>query len=133
MFLGGALDPNDPLTAAMMAGSENMPNPYSYGPSSYSKPRSFSHSFDGMSATLAPSALDMQPRHDSYRQPASSMPVAPASAPATQLGFDNTDFAKSQMFTSMNSPRGSGTATPNELNPGWDAFINDSSWGDNVT
>ena len=133
MLLSGALDPNDPLAAAMMAGSENMPNPYNYGSHTYSKPRSFSHTFDGMSTTLAPSALDMQPRLDDYSQPPSTASIMPASAPATMLGFDSNDFSKASMFPSTHSSQGSGTVTPAGLDAGWDAFINDNSWGENVT
>jgi len=63
-LLGSALDPNDPLTSMFMAGSENYAQPF-YNPVAPSllKPRNFHPSYDGMSATLAPSALDMTPHH----------------------------------------------------------------------
>ena len=132
MLLNGALDPNDPMTSALMAGSDNMASPYHYSSHAYSKPRSFSSSFGGMSSTLAPSALDMQSRQQDFSQPTSINSAAPASAPPTQLGFDNPEFSKSQMFSSANSSQGSGTETP-VLDAGWDAFINDNSWAENIT
>ena len=126
MLLGGALDPNDPMTAMLMAGSENFPQ-WNYNQPSSTKPRSFHPSFDGMSATLAPSALDMSPGHQQYS-------TAPSGGAAPSLGrFDDSmnDLSKSQMY-SGNSCTASGTATPG-ADAGWDAFINDSSWGENVT
>ena len=132
MLLGGALDPNDPMTSALMAGSDNMASPYNYASHSYTKPRSFSNPFGGMSSTLAPSALDMQPRHHDYSQPPSTHPMAPASAPPTQLGFETPDFMKGQMFATSTGSQGSGTGTPG-LDAGWDAFINDNSWGESIT
>ena len=132
MLLGGTLDPNDPMTSALMSGSENLINPYNYASHSYSKPRSFSNSFGGMSSTLAPSALDMQPRQHDYSHAPSTIPMAPVSAPPTQLGFDNFDYLKGQMFSSGTSSQGSGTGTPG-LDSGWDAFINDNSWGESIT
>ena len=137
MLLGSALDPNDPMTSMFMAGSENLPQPYNYNfsPPMPQKTRSFQQSFDGMSATLAPSALDMSPRQQSYNQPLKNMPAGSALTPSFQLGFDGSmsEFAKGQMFTSANSSTGSGTATPGAIDGGWDAFINDTSWAENAT
>ena len=132
MLLNGALDPNDPMTSALMGGPGQMTNPYDMGATPYTKPRSFSHSYGGMSATLAPSALDMQPRHHDYSHHPSADMTAPASAPPSQLSFDYSDFSKGQMLGSGHSSQGSGIATPG-LDAGWDAFINDNSWADNVT
>ncbi|KAI9773333.1 MAG: hypothetical protein M1840_007548 [Geoglossum simile] len=59
MLLGNALDPNDPLTSAMMAGSETLPSYYDY--SSYlpdTKPQA-TPSYDGLTTTLAPGTLDL--------------------------------------------------------------------------
>lgn len=136
MLLGSALEPTDPLTSMFMAGSEGMPQPYNYNtsPSSLQKPRSFDQPFNGMSATLAPSALDMSPRHPTYSQPPITTSMAPSSSPGF-LGFDATmpDFSKSQIYTSCNSSTGSGTVTPGGIDGGWDAFINDNSWAENAT
>ena len=136
MLLGSALDPSDPLTSMFMAGSEGMPMPNYYNPTpnSLSKQRNFHPSYDGMSATLAPSALDMSSGQSMF----SSQPPATSTSmgkPQFNLGFDSTfsDFGKSQqMFGGPNSSNGSGTATPG-LDGSWDAFINDGSWTENAT
>lgn len=133
MLLGSALDPNDPMTSMFMTGSEGVPQSYNYNatPSSMQKPRSFDQSFNGMSATLAPSALDMSPRHQTYSQPPATTSIAPSSSPGF-LGFDGAmpDFSKGQIY-GCNSSAGSGTVTPAGID-GWDAFI-DNSWAENAT
>lgn len=138
MLLGSALDPNDPFTSMLMAGSENLPQAYNYNstPSTFQKPRSFNQPHDGMSATLAPSALDMSPRHQIYAQPSTTVSASPASSPAFQLPYDGFlhDFSsKSQMYGGGNSASGSGTVTPAGIDGSWDAFINDTSWAENTT
>ena len=137
MLLGSALDPNDPFTSMLMAGSENLPQPYNYNstPSVLQKPRSFHQSYDGMSATLAPSALDMSPRQQAYKLPISSPSVAPAPTPNFQLGFESAmpDFSKGHMFNGGHSSTASGTATPAGIDGSWDAFINDTSWVEGAT
>lgn len=131
-LLGSALDLNDPLTSMFMAGSESMAQPF-YNPIAPSllKPRNFHPSYDGMSATLAPSALDMTPHHG---MPMSMAPSGSMSAPPFQMSFDPNafDFTKGQLYASNNSPNGSGTGTPGDLN--LDAFINDSvNWAETTT
>ena len=137
MLLGSALDPNDPFTSMLMDGSQNLPQPYNYNPtpSTLQKPRSFNHSYDGMSATLAPSALDMSPRHQIYAQPSTTMSASPAPSPAFQLPYDGSihDFSKSQLYAVGNSASGSGTVTPAGIDGSWDAYINDTSWNENTT
>ena len=136
MLLGSALDPNDPFTSMLMAGSENMPQHYNFAPTSFSqKPRSFNQTFEGMSATLAPSALDMSPRHQTYHQPAAPMSAPPASGPAFWSAFEGAipEFSKSQTFMSNGSSNGSGTATPGAIEGGWDSFIDANSWAENAT
>lgn len=136
MLLGSALDPNDPFTNMLMAGSENLPHAYNYNttPSTLQKPRSFNQSYDGMSATLAPSALDMSPRHQIYAQPSTTVSASLASSPAFQLPYDGSlhDFSKSHLYGGANSASGSGTVTPAGNDGGWDAFINDTSWTENT-
>ena len=136
MLLGSSLDPNDPFTSMLMAGSENLPQPYNYNTTSSTlqKPRSFAQSLDGMSATLAPSALDMSPRHQIYAPPPTTVSASPTSSSAFHLPYDGSlpDFCKSQMYTGGNSAAGSGTVTPAGIDGGWDAFINDTSWNENT-
>ena len=137
MLLGSALDPNDAFTSMMMAGSESLPQAYTYNttPSSLQKPRSFAQSYDGMSATLAPSALDMLPRHQISAQPTTTVAASPLPSTAYHLPYDNSisDFSKSQLYAGGNSAAGSGTVTPLGIDGGWDAFINDTSWSENTT
>ena len=130
------MDSNDPFTSMLMAGSENLPQAYNYNAaaSNLQKPRSFNQSYGGMSATLAPSALDMSPRHQIYAQPSVTVSASPTSSPAFQLPYDGSlhDFSKSQMYQGGNSASGSGTVTPAGIDGGWDAFINDTSWTENT-
>lgn len=137
MLLGSALDPNDAFTSMMMAGSETLPQAYNYNttPSNLQKPRSFAQSYDGMSATLAPSALDMSPRHQIFAQPSTTVSASPLPSTAYHLPYDNSmpDFSKSQLYAGGNSAAGSGTVTPLGIDGGWDAFINDTPWGENTT
>lgn len=131
-LLGGSLDPNDPLTSILMAGSDFMLPSFSPNPAAASK-RHYPSSYDGMNATLAPSALDMSPRN--MTNPPPMMPGATPD-PSLPLCMDGAgpDFSKSQFFPRSNSSPGSGSGgsgTPIEA--GWDAFINDSTWTDNVT
>ncbi|KAL9598776.1 MAG: hypothetical protein Q9219_004273 [cf. Caloplaca sp. 3 TL-2023] len=133
MLLGSALDPKDPMTSMLMGSNDNFMQSY-WGAAAPSgtKSRNFHPSYDGMSATLAPSALDMSPHHFSYQQtqPTSTIPTTNPS----YLSFDNSliDFSKGFQQGS-NSSHGSGTATPGALDRSWDAFINDSSWTENST
>ena len=133
MLLGSALDPNDPMTSMFMAGSENMPQPFNYNstPSNLQKSCNFSQSYDGMSATLAPSALDMSPHHQNYNPPSTTMSSSLSASPAFYEA-SMPDFSRSQLFPWSNSATGNGTATPGGIDGGWDAFINDTSWAENV-
>lgn len=134
MLLNGALDPNDPMTAALMSGYDSSPFPYdgSHPAQPYSKSRSYSHPVGGMSTTLAPSAFDLHPRtQDANQQPTvNGMPASSAATPGT--GYEQGDFGRGGMFPQSQSSQGSGTVTPGL--DGWDTFINDTSWNDsNVT
>lgn len=130
MLLGSALDPNNPFSSMLMAGSENMQQPYNFSfPSAMQKPRMPNFPYDGMSATLAPSALDMSPRHQTYNQLPSPISAAPSSTPASYSACDGAmfDFHKGQMLAaSGNSANNSGTVTPGGLDVGWESFINES-------
>ncbi|KAL8937145.1 MAG: hypothetical protein Q9216_004574 [Gyalolechia sp. 2 TL-2023] len=133
ILLGPALRPGDPMTSTLMGSNENFMQSYwGHPPTSGTKSRNFHPSYDGMSATLAPSALDMSPNHLQYNQtqPTSTVPGVNPS----YFSFDNNmlDWSKGFMQSS-NSSHGSGTATPGGFDGGWDAFINDSSWAENTT
>lgn len=129
-LLGSALDPHDPFTAALMAGADGMAQPF-YHPTP-NKHRNFYPSHDGMSATLAPSALDMTPPHG---LPMSMAASGSWSAPPYQTSFDPSafDFSKGQMYGSGTSSSGSGAATPG-FDGNLEAFINDSvNWAEATT
>lgn len=133
MFLGSMLDPNDPLTSMLMAGSENMMQPHYDPNSSLPKQHSFHPSYDGMSATLAPSALDISSQNVTGLPSNSAVSSSSlSSTPPFSLGFsDGLPEMKNHNFTRSNSSHGSGTGTP-AIDGGWDAFI-DNSWVENGT
>ena len=134
MLLGPALDPNDPLTSMLMAGNDAlMPPYYNFGPTtSMSKQRNYHPSYDGMSATLAPSALDVSPDRLSYNNPSSTSSESLAT-PAFNFNFDGAlGDLKAADLTRSNSTQGSGGVTP-AIDGGWDAFINGNSWEENAT
>ena len=129
MFLNGALDPNDPMTSALMAGSHDVPAGYPCGGSEHPKSRSMTYPFGGMSTTLAPSALDMQPRQHDFSQQQAPDSMRPSSGLPSDLGFGYSDIPKGTLFPSSQESQASGAATPG-LDAGWDAFINDGSWNE---
>lgn len=131
ILLNSALDPKYPMASMLMGGNDNFMQSY-WGSSSTSpmKSRTFNPSFDGMSATLAPSPFEMPSHHFNYNQtlPPSMVPMAHPSF----LTLDGSIPEYSKGFFQMtNSSHGSGTATPAGHEGGWDAFINDSSWAEN--
>ena len=140
MLLGSALDPSDPTTAMLMAGSEDFPMPWNFSnvPKPKPRPRAFNQSFDGMSTTLAPSAMDMQSTQQRPQQQQSAFSMNP---PPIQNSVPDTgdrsgqDFTKPQQQNIFNAPpssQGSEGSTTG-LDSGWDAFINDGSWAENPT
>jgi len=134
MLLGPTLDPNDPLAAMLMAGSDAMMPPYyNFGPTaSISKQRNYHPSYDGMSATLAPSALDMSPDHLGYMAPSTTSSESLAT-PTFNFNLDGgLGDLKAANLTRSNSTQGSGGVTP-AMDGGWDAFINGNSWEENAT
>lgn len=138
MLLGSTLNPNDPLASMLMAGSENFPQPYfnyndfnNLNSGNFLKSSNFHPSYDGMNATLAPSALDINPPRASYPEPTSG---TAESTPVLSFnhGFDGnpTDY-KGVSFMHPGSTGGSGTVTPG-IDGSWDAFIDDNSWTENA-
>ncbi|KAL8873812.1 MAG: hypothetical protein Q9174_000769 [Haloplaca sp. 1 TL-2023] len=132
MLLGSELDHKDPMASMLMGSNDHFMQSY-WGSSMTSpmKSRNFNPSYDGMSTTLAPSALDMPSQQFSYNhnQPPSTMSMPQQS----YLPLDSSvpDFNKA-FYQMTNSSHGSGTATPAGHDGGWDAFINDNSWADNT-
>ena len=127
MLLAGALDSNDRFTSLLMNGSEGMPQHMDgLPPSMFSKQGNFNSPSNGMSATLAPSALDMSPHYPSNQSNNLS---------SWNFNFDGSMLEYNKPHTFMNmksqSSHGSGAATPG-IEGGWDSFINDS-WAENAT
>ena len=133
MLYGATFDQNDPLTSMFMAGGPNLGQSFfDFGSApTPSKPSNFHPSFDGMNATLAPSALDLSPPHLSQTELSSSTSM-PSATSSFHLDFNNSfgDF-KGVHYNPPNSLTGSGTVTPGD--GGWDAFIDDNSWAENAT
>ena len=133
LFLGSALDPNDPHTPMLMAGSEIMPQPfYSYNPNPSSKSR-LSHS--GMNQTLAPStSLQVDTASDSMTSsnPPSATTVTSDGlitpyTPSFGYSFDSafSDPLKSTSLTRNNSAQNS----PDGMIPGdWSSLVDGSMW-----
>lgn len=147
-MIGPALDPNDPFSSVLMSGSDSFAsNPYyPWGnmlPQNMKAEQSSVHpSFDGMSATLAPSALDMSGESFSAPGNASNPPAGDqVSAPSSGLDFNLSQDSTSLKgmpatagtgLSRQNSSHGlkSGHMTPAEGFSQWDSYIQDGTWGD---
>lgn len=139
-MLAGApgLDPNDPMSAALLQGSEAfMSNPYYPWGDIQSGIKGMPvhpSAYPGMSATLAPAALDS--KNDSLTAtPNTSAPTADGNAPSAglDLGFSSQEskglgLHVADMTTKRENSEslGSGQVTPGE--GFWDNFVQDSSW-----
>lgn len=131
-FLGSSLDPNDPCTSMLMAGSDMMPRPsYSYNPNLSSKGRmSQPASNSGMNQTLSPGTEpETHPdKSDNFSNPPSVMTeeTCESFTPAYQFNLDGSfgDPFKTGM-TRNNSVEGSpGPITPGE----WNSLLNSNVW-----
>lgn len=135
-MLAPALDPEDPFTANLMQGSEShISSPYyPWGTPHFGKQDQIAgyNPYGGMSATLAPSALE----HSGEALSAASSNVPPAKAESTSAPSSGLDFNLSQEskgllaipstgMTRENSVQGpaSGQATPHDTF--WDSFVQD--------
>ena len=126
-LLGNTLDPNDPLSSMFMAASENFPQSF-YNFGGQMGLNKFHPSYDGMSATLAPSALDLVPTYNDSFSTSANL----STTPSFSYPFEgNVGDFKGLHYTAPNSAHGSGTVTPG-IDGGWDAFIDDS-WSENAT
>jgi hypothetical protein len=140
-LLGPGLDPNDPFTSVLMAGSENYTsNPYypwnntqgsgKLGPMT----PSIHPSYNGMSATLAPSALDSGTDALSATAPTLSPSNDNITAPSSGVGFNFSQ--ESKVFNPYSTTGlghddstqglGSGQVTPGE--GFWDSFVQEGGW-----
>lgn len=142
-LLGPALDPNDPLTSVLMAGSENyISHPYyPWGNmQSSSKPGqmtpSLHPSYNGMSATLAPSALESGADALSAITTTTSPSNDNTTALSLGLGFNFSQESKSfnpYSATGLghdDSTRGFGSGQVTPAEGFWDSFVQDGSWNE---
>ncbi|KAJ9647270.1 hypothetical protein H2199_002257 [Coniosporium tulheliwenetii] len=135
-LLGPALDPLNPHTNMLMAGSEVMQQPfYSYNPNpNKTRPSPLAlNGMNGMSQTLAPGALDTNVNVDHYsctNPPSAS--TEGVTSPYTPYGFtmDNSfgdNSLKTPILTRNNSAAGSATITPSNE---WANFLDAGAWED---
>ena len=145
-LLGPGLDPNDPFTSTLMAGSENyISNSYypwgnMQGSSKLGQMTPSIHpSYNGMSATLAPSALDSSTDALSATTATTSPSNDNTAAPSSGLGFSFSQESKglnSYSATGFNHDDltqglSSGQVTPAE--GFWDSFVQDGGWTEDGT
>jgi hypothetical protein len=143
-MLGPGLDPRDPMTSMLMAGSEN------YTSSSYypwgnmqgaSKLEATRPTFDGMFSTLAPSALENSDDFSTTPSKSAEGSNDNTTAPSAGLEFnfsqDNSNFKGISGFGSSLTREssanglGSGQITPGE--GFWDSFVQDGGWTEETT
>ncbi len=148
-LLAGVLDPNDPMTSVLMAGSENYVSNryYPWGTTSSSdKPGQLNTpmhpSYNGMSATLAPSALDNGTDSLSATTATSGASHGSTSAPSAGLDFNFSQESTNKGLnpwsatgmTRENSAQGLGSG---QLTPGadalWGDFCQDGGWTEEPT
>lgn len=149
-LLGPGLDPTNPFTSVLMAGSENyISSPYyPWGNmQSYDKvdqqTSPMKPSYDGMSATLAPSALDVTTDSHSVASAKAEPTNEISGSPSAGLDFNSSQEGNSK---EIGGPSSSGltredsgqSISSGQITPGegfWDSFVQDGSWTDdgNVT
>jgi len=126
-ILGGSLDPMNPMSQYLMAGSDYMSRQYpsqpfySYKPNAASMTRPPQMSSAGMNATLAPNHFDMDSPENTFGSSnAPSVSTDGVSTPFTSsYPFNSNDFVdvKGQFLSGNNSTQGSGTVTPSCAEP----------------
>ncbi|KAI9825178.1 MAG: hypothetical protein M1819_000583 [Sarea resinae] len=141
LMLGSALDPSDPFTSALMAGSEQMTQPFQssfyYPPSKQSANQYDQSAYGPAAGTLAPSVLDLpDPYNQTDRSSHStdSVPTPSFGGDGTDGLFGSGDALKAAHLTRSNSMQmgGDGRLTPS-LDSEWNAFIEGNTWEENGT
>lgn len=139
-MLGPALDPNDPFSAQLMAGSEAFTNGagYPWGDAGHGVKGMPVHpsAWPGMSATLAPSALMSTPT-STASTPGTSAPATSRDsvAPSTGLDFHFSQESKGLNLSNFDG-FGSDAVDSGQVTPGegfWDNFVHDNSWNEETT
>ena len=125
MLLGPALNSDDPFSSLLMGGNMHPSmNYFDFNNTHNSGKDSYYPSFEGMNATLAPSALNMSPSAQTSTDSVAGQPTGlNAGMHLSLAGIKGVEFPAAQ--TSLaNTPTGDAS---------WDAFINDHSWAENNT
>ncbi|KAI9654465.1 MAG: hypothetical protein M1829_000921 [Trizodia sp. TS-e1964] len=126
MMLGGYLDPLDPLTSKFMPRGNLMLQPLynSQISSPWSKQEPLHPSYDGINATLSPSALELQkPLQDDFISPTAQC----QSITKFPYNFD-TDYSDIPNSWSDNAAGNSGLNTPKDS--AWTSFLNTDALSD---
>jgi len=134
-FFNAGFMGNASFTPNLMQSAEKTSQPfYSYNPNAFNKPRNVHPSYDGMSQTLAPGALDNKQDEFNWPTPPSastdtmSTPFTNAFNYSLDTNF-NLDLSKASMpLMSPTILQDSGLVTPGEN--GWASFIDQSTWDD---
>lgn len=135
-MLGPALDPNDPFSAQLMAGSDAFTNVagYPWADMSHGVKGMPVHpsAWPGMSATLAPSALISTPT-SAASTPGTSAPTTKDSvAPSSGLDFHFSQESKGLNLSNIDG-FSSDAVDSGQVTPGegfWDNFVHDGSWAE---
>jgi hypothetical protein len=150
MFLGanpgGNFSNNNNFINPLSSGGNNDKSQqgfYSYNPNNFSKGRNMHPSFDGMSQTLAPGALDSSGFTEQYSTPMSASSMSNDSSLATpfnnlmqnfpdpMMGGDMNKFSQQQYNMASPMAQPNGFLTPGEAE--WATFIDSSSWDETAT
>jgi hypothetical protein len=133
-MLGPALDPNDPFSAQLMAGSETFTNVagYPWADMSHGVKGMPVHpsAWPGMSATLAPSALISTPTSAASTPGTSAATTKDSNAPSTGLDFHFSQESKGLNLSNIDG-FSSDAVDSGQVTPGegfWDNFVHDGSW-----
>ena len=126
-MLAPALDPSDPLTASLMAGSEHFLSSSHYPWATHQETKFGSPTLQGMTSTLAPSALAMS--NELMTATSSGQAFDPNTVPSSGIDFNLSQ--DSSQLKGMSPMPGSGQVTPGETF--WDSYIQDPLWNQDTT
>lgn len=142
-LLGPGLDPRDPMTSMLMAGSEQFTSSpyYPWGNmQSTSKFEATRPPFSGMHSTLAPSALEISDNLSSPAVKSGEGSKDESAAPSTGLDFhydqDSPNFKGSGFGTGLTRENSAHSLGSGQITPGegfWDSFVQDGGWSEEAT
>ncbi|KAI9797871.1 MAG: hypothetical protein M1833_005071 [Piccolia ochrophora] len=133
MLLGGTLDPHDPLTSMLMAGSNMLPQANFNPNQTFPKEEEAEAPYNGMNTTLALSALEMTPNPADQGNALGT--DASSGRPAGGFCYGEYGLAasfKPPTLTRANSTQGDGSSNASGTGVDWGNFIDDASWEPNT-